>query len=61
MIKFPFLVNLLNEFEKSEWRFLDHEHAFEIQSDEKNYILAARSEQEKTQWLCLLIYIRNKR
>ncbi|CAF1455941.1 unnamed protein product, partial [Adineta steineri] len=38
----------------------DHEYVFEIQCDEKNYILAARSEQEKTQWLCLLMYIRNK-
>ncbi|CAF4591890.1 unnamed protein product, partial [Rotaria sp. Silwood2] len=38
----------------------DHEHVFEIQCDEKNYILAARSEQDKLQWLCLLMYIRNK-
>ncbi|CAF0926343.1 unnamed protein product [Rotaria sordida] len=38
----------------------DHEHVFEIQCDEKNYILAARSEQDKFQWLCLLMYIRNK-
>ena len=40
---------------------LDHEHVFELQCDEKNYVLAARSEQEKSQWLCLLMYIRNKR
>lgn len=40
---------------------VDHEHVFEIQTEEKNYILAARTEQEKTQWLCLLLYIRNKR
>ncbi|CAF2078747.1 unnamed protein product [Rotaria magnacalcarata] len=38
----------------------DHEHTFEIQCDEKNYILAARSEQDKIQWLSLLMYIRNK-
>ncbi|CAF3768719.1 unnamed protein product [Rotaria sp. Silwood1] len=38
----------------------DHEHVFEIKCDEKNYILAARSEQDKFQWLCLLMYIRNK-
>ena len=44
------------------WRdFLDHEHVFEIQTEEKTYLLAARSEQEKNQWLCLLLYIRNKR
>ncbi|CAF0930895.1 unnamed protein product [Adineta ricciae] len=38
----------------------DHPHVFEIQCDDKNYILQARSEQDKVQWLCLLMYIRNK-
>ncbi|CAF3765255.1 unnamed protein product [Rotaria sordida] len=38
----------------------DHEHVFEIQCDEKNYILAARSEQDKFQWLCLLIILQRE-
>jgi hypothetical protein len=63
MIKLLFLV-ILNRnkiFCKNFSFYLDHEHVFEIQSDDKNYILAARSDQDKTQWLCLLMYIRNKR
>ncbi len=60
-ILIPGKITYSNNSTKSDRDFLDHEHVFEIQSDEKNYILAARSEQDKTQWLCLLMYIRNKR
>ncbi len=60
-ILIPGKITYLNNSTKFDRDFLDHEHVFEIQSDEKNYILAARSEQDKTQWLCLLMYIRNKR
>jgi hypothetical protein len=60
-ILIPGKITYSNNSTKSDGDFLDHEHVFEIQSDEKNYILAARSEQDKTQWLCLLMYIRNKR
>ncbi|CAF0942317.1 unnamed protein product [Didymodactylos carnosus] len=38
----------------------DHHHLFEIRSQERSYLLAARSDQEKSRWMCLLLYIRNK-
>lgn len=39
----------------------EYPYAFEIQTDDRNVVLATGDEQEKAHWLCLLIYIRNKK
>jgi hypothetical protein len=50
-ILFSTVLCLCKAISNDKWKF----------KDDKNYILAARSEQDKIQWLCLLMYIRNKR
>ena len=39
----------------------DQQCLFEIHTDDRHILFVTRSEEEKKQWLCLLIYIRNKR